>query len=109
MDWIDCACKPVLGHNREAIALCFVQLRIGGDDCNRGIFARPTFGTQDKVACRNLGGPFASTEFIVLFEWRCPEMRTISDHSRADSIDDRKRTNRDAIARERRGRANSTF
>src|SRR6185437_187286 len=71
--------------------------------------AGSAFGAQGKVGGRDRLRGAEPAEFLVLLEWRRPEMRPVADDCAADGVDDGEGADCDAVRRRRGGRADAAL
>ena len=89
----------------ELFGLCLGQGRIGRDNGDGRILARPAFGTRRERRRRHARRKAEPAELAISLERRCPEMRPGADIDAAAGVDDDQRADRVSVTGDRGGRA----
>ena len=73
--------------HRKAVRLRLGECRVGRNQRDGGVLAHAALDADAQRFDRKRGGQAPSSKFAVLFEWRRPEMRGISDGHAPESVD----------------------
>ena len=87
-------CDAILRQNGQPFGLRFRQDSISGNNADCGSSDVIRLHAEFEVICCQMRRETVPSEFRVLFERRAPEVRSVSNCGRPDSIDDHKRCDR---------------